>query len=135
MTKIYLSSCFLLGILPRRPATHSPSHPLNPLKPSRAYDTEKKETGKANGKPNLFKGSGNKKMRKKKTKYTVRCVKNPEHIFDKVYDIEEGSEDSKTNEVLAYCPYCDAEVGIEIQGKVPPDVDMLRRFEHLSNSR
>jgi len=74
-------------------------------------------------------------MRKKKTKYTVRCVKNPEHTFDKVYDIEEGSEDSETSEVLAYCPYCDAEVGIEIQGKVFPDVDILRRFEHLSSSR
>ena len=74
-------------------------------------------------------------MRKKKIKHTVRCVTNPEHIFDKVFDIKEGRNDSKTSEVQTYCPYCNAEVAIEIQGEAFKDIDLLRRFEHLSTSR
>ena len=70
-------------------------------------------------------------MRKKQVKYTVQCAVNPDHLFDKVYDIKEGSEEADTSEVEAYCPYCDALVQFEIKGKVAPDIDLLRRFEHL----
>ena len=42
-------------------------------------------------------------MRKKQVKHTVQCAVNPDHLFDKVYDIKEGSEEAGASEVEAYC--------------------------------
>ncbi len=66
-------------------------------------------------------------MKKKKIKRNVQCANNPDHIFEKVFDIIKGSEDTET-EIQAYCPYCDDHVDITVQGIVPPDVDILKRF-------
>jgi aspartate carbamoyltransferase regulatory subunit len=62
----------------------------------------------------------------KKVVYNVQCAYNPEHIFEKVFEIQEGSE-KIDSELEAYCPYCDKFVSIEIQGKPPPD-ELLRKF-------
>ena len=63
----------------------------------------------------------------KRVKYTVQCANNPDHIFEHVYTIVEGTED-KQSDVQAYCPYCDDFVDITIQGTVKPD-SILRRFD------
>jgi hypothetical protein len=68
------------------------------------------------------------KMKKtKRVKHKVQCAINPEHVFEKVYDIEEGSESLKS-EMQVYCPYCDEFVDVTIQGKVVPDDSILRSF-------
>lgn len=70
---------------------------------------------------------------KKKTKrvvYNVECANNPEHIFEKVYEIEEGTE-MKTTEMDIYCPMCDDYVRITVQGKVVPDAELMRKFREM----
>lgn len=64
--------------------------------------------------------------KKKRVKYTVQCANNPDHIFENVYTIIEGTENTQS-EVQAYCPYCDAFVDVTIKGIVPSD-SILRRF-------
>jgi len=68
-------------------------------------------------------------LKKRKIKYNVQCANNPEHIFEYIYTIEEGSEDIKS-EVQAFCPYCDDFVDITIKGKVVPDAGLLRKFNN-----
>ncbi len=63
----------------------------------------------------------------KKVVYHVQCNSDPEHIIEKVIEIEEGSENTETN-VQAYCPLCKEHVTATIQGKVVPDQDILRKF-------
>ena len=65
-------------------------------------------------------------MNKKRIKYKVLCANNPEHIFEKVVDIIEGTENTES-EIQAYCPYCDDFVDITIQGELPPDT-ILRKL-------
>ena len=64
--------------------------------------------------------------KEKRVKYTVRCANNPDHTFEHVYTIIEGTENTQSD-VQAYCPYCDDFVDVTIQGIVPPD-SILRRF-------
>ncbi len=66
-------------------------------------------------------------MKIKKVKYNVQCAHNPEHNFEYVYNIEEGSEKTESD-VQAYCPYCDDFVDITIKGKVVPDDTVLKKF-------
>ncbi len=63
-------------------------------------------------------------MLKKKVKYKVECVNNPEHIFEKVIEIIEGKE----TEIQAFCPWCEELVNIKIQGK-PAEEIILRKFK------
>ena len=63
----------------------------------------------------------------KKVVYKVQCFYNPEHVFDKVYAIEEGSTETES-QVEAFCPFCDNIVSIQVQGKVIPDEKLLRQF-------
>jgi len=66
-------------------------------------------------------------MKGKKIKHSVQCANNSEHIFEYVYTIVEGSEET-ASEVQAYCPYCDGFVDITIKGDVVTDDTVLRRF-------
>ena len=66
-------------------------------------------------------------MKKKRIKHNVQCAKNPEHIFEYVYTVEDGSEKTESD-VQAYCPFCDDFVDITIKGKVVPDDNVLRKF-------
>jgi hypothetical protein len=59
--------------------------------------------------------------------YKVQCFYNSDHIFEKAYIIEEGSEASES-EVQPFCPFCEKHVKVTIQGKVVPDKDILREF-------
>ena len=68
-----------------------------------------------------------KRKQSKKVVYHVQCSHNPEHIFEKVFEIEEGSE-NKESKVQAYCFKCDKYVTVSVQGKVIPDQDILRKF-------
>ena len=66
---------------------------------------------------------------KKKTKKVlcrVQCVYNEKHIFEKVFEIEEGSETKEESEVETYCPFCDKLVTVVVKGKVTPDTSIFR---------
>lgn len=65
-----------------------------------------------------------KKMEKKL--YHVQCVYDEKHIFEKVFEIEEGSEEKEESEVETYCPFCDKLVTVVIKGKVPKDRTIYR---------
>ena len=67
-------------------------------------------------------------MKTKKVVYNVECAYNEEHVFEKVFTIEEGSEKIET-EIEAYCPFCDKMVTVTVQGKVIPDESILRKFK------
>jgi len=64
----------------------------------------------------------------KKVVYAMQCQSNPEHILEKVIEIEEGSEKFET-EIEVYCPKCDKYVKASVQGKLVPNQDILRKFE------
>ncbi len=64
----------------------------------------------------------------KRVLYNVECAYNPEHVFEKVFKIEEGSE-AMESEVEAYCPYCEKHVTTTIKGKAAPDESLLKRFD------
>jgi hypothetical protein len=59
--------------------------------------------------------------------YKVQCFYNPDHIFEKAYNIEEGSEGIES-EIQPFCPFCEKHVKVTIQGKVVPDKDILMKF-------
>ncbi|MDY6933814.1 MAG: hypothetical protein SVZ03_06280 [Spirochaetota bacterium] len=61
--------------------------------------------------------------------YNVECAFNKEHIFEKVIEIEEGSEDSEL-EMQAYCPFCDELMNIKIQEKAVSNAAILRKFDN-----
>jgi hypothetical protein len=65
--------------------------------------------------------------KEKKVMYQVQCAYNPDHEFEKVFEIEEGSENKETK-VEAFCPYCDKKVTVTVKGRVVPDEDILRKF-------
>lgn len=63
----------------------------------------------------------------KKVVYHVQCTYDSEHVIEKVFLIEEGSENTETK-VQAYCPFCEKHVTATVQGQVVPDQDILRKF-------
>ncbi len=65
----------------------------------------------------------------KRVVYQVQCALNPKHVFEKVYLIEQGSENKQTD-VNVYCPLCDAYVDITIQGKLVMDEVILREIKN-----
>ncbi len=62
-----------------------------------------------------------------KVPYEVVCHKNKKHVFPVVFDVipDPGS----TSKAEVYCPQCDARVQVTIKGKLPPNQQVLRRFE------
>jgi hypothetical protein len=68
------------------------------------------------------------KKKIKKVLYHVQCVYNEKHIFEKVFEIEEGSEAKEESEVETYCPYCDKLVTVVVKGKVTPDTSIFRNI-------
>jgi len=66
--------------------------------------------------------------RQKKVVYNVQCAHEEEHLFEKMFVIEEGSEQVES-EVEAFCPFCDEMVTVTVRGKLVPDEELLRRFK------
>lgn len=60
--------------------------------------------------------------------YRVECAHDKSHVFEKVFVIEAGTEFQDT-EVETYCPYCEKQVTVAVQGKIQPDATLLRKFE------
>jgi hypothetical protein len=69
------------------------------------------------------------KKEKKKVLYHVQCAYNEKHIFEKSFEIEEGSEDKEESEVQTYCPQCNKLVTVVVKGKVLPDTKIFRGVE------
>jgi hypothetical protein len=63
----------------------------------------------------------------KRVVYEVQCAFNPEHIFEKVIEVEEGGKPTQT-EIDAYCPFCENYTRVTIQGEIGPD-DILLEAE------
>lgn len=68
------------------------------------------------------------KSKTKKVLYHVQCVYNEKHVFEKIFEIKEGSEGKKETEVETYCPFCDQLVTVTVKGKVKPDTTILRKI-------
>lgn len=60
-----------------------------------------------------------------KVYYQVICHNNPDHVIEKCFEIEEGTEEIDTK-VEIYCSQCDDFVSFQIKGKIPKDQDVLR---------
>lgn len=65
--------------------------------------------------------------KQKKITYTVECAYDPQHVFEKSFVIEEGTEHLEST-VEAYCPHCDELVQVTIRGRIVADSEVLRRF-------
>lgn len=65
-------------------------------------------------------------MKSIKVLYTVSCPCGEQ--FEKSFEIEEGSEKVSTD-VQAFCPFCGEYVTATVNGKVVPDIDILRAIE------
>lgn len=61
----------------------------------------------------------------KKVYYQIICHNNPDHVIEKCFEVEEGSEDIDT-EAEVYCSKCDDFVSFKIKGKIIKDKDVLR---------
>lgn len=65
--------------------------------------------------------------------YNVQCAYNSDHIFEKLFTIEENTENVES-EVEAFCPHCEKRVSVTVQGRVVPDAELLREMEELKQS-
>ncbi len=74
------------------------------------------------------------KKQMKKVLYNVQCFYDEKHVFEKVFEIEEGSEEKEETEVEAYCPQCNQLVTVVVKGKVPPDKTVFRGIERQPSS-
>lgn len=66
------------------------------------------------------------KKQKKKVLYHVQCAYDEKHLFEKVFEIEDGSEEKEETELQTYCPHCDKLVNVVVKGKVPSDRTVFR---------
>ncbi|MCK4761834.1 MAG: hypothetical protein KAW12_06500 [Candidatus Aminicenantes bacterium] len=64
-------------------------------------------------------------IKTKKVKYRVQCAAHAGHIFEKVFQVEEGGEAVESSGE-AFCPYCDEMVPVEVKGKAPLDKEAQR---------
>ena len=62
----------------------------------------------------------------KRVTYEVQCVHDKSHRFEKVFEIEGGTDAETATEVETYCPYCKKLVSVRVKGKVLPDLDIFR---------
>ena len=63
---------------------------------------------------------------KQRVAYKVQCPYCEDHIFEKVFTIDAGSEETQSK-AEAFCPHCEKTVEVEIRGKVSLDKDLLRK--------
>lgn len=66
------------------------------------------------------------KKPREKVVYNVQCIYNDKHLFEKVFEIETGSEEKEETEVETFCPFCDKLVTVVVKGKVPPNKTVFR---------
>jgi hypothetical protein len=62
----------------------------------------------------------------KRVTYEVQCVHDKSHRFEKVFEIEAGTDAETATEVQIYCPYCKKLVSVRVKGKVLPDSTIYR---------
>jgi uncharacterized protein with PIN domain len=75
------------------------------------------------------------KKQMKKVLYEVQCAYDEKHVFEKVFEIEAGSEEKEETELETYCPYCNKLVTVVVKGKVPPDTTVFRGIERQPSSK
>jgi len=66
--------------------------------------------------------------KRKRVVYEVVCPNDPKHVFPFAFEIEAGSENVQSK-VQAYCPQCDDFVQVTVKGKLPPNEQILRKFD------
>jgi len=66
------------------------------------------------------------KSKTKKVLYNVQCFHDEKHIFEKIFEIVEGTEKKEETEIETYCPFCDKLVTVTVKGKIKPDTSILR---------
>ena len=67
----------------------------------------------------------------KPVKYRVQCAFDEKHVFDKVFNIKEGSEEGPPSEVEAFCPFCEKPMTLKVQGEVGKDEVLMRTLERF----
>ena len=60
----------------------------------------------------------------KKQKYKVTCSKDATHTFERVIDVD--TDKKVENELVVFCPFCETQQKITVQGKVEPNDAILR---------
>ena len=76
-----------------------------------------------------------KKKQMKKVLYKVQCAYDEKHVFEKVFEIEAGSEENDESRVETYCPHCNQLVTVVVKGKVSPDTTVFRGIERRPSSK
>jgi hypothetical protein len=67
---------------------------------------------------------------KKKVLFNVQCRNKAKHIFEKVFELGPSQErPGKENNLEAYCPYCNQMAAVTVKEKVPPNEELIKRFE------
>jgi len=67
-------------------------------------------------------------MAVQKVIYEVTCPQDEKHVFEKLFEVEKGTEHLET-EVEVYCPQCDDRVTATVKGRLAPNAEILRRFK------
>ncbi len=66
----------------------------------------------------------------KKVLFSMQCPADKKHMFDKVFELEEGQEKpEKETGVEAFCPFCGKLVEAAVKGKAKLNEEILKRFE------
>ncbi len=63
----------------------------------------------------------------KKVTYTVICPFDKSHKFPATYEIEDEAT-GVPSAIEEYCPFCDKYVRVQIDQRLRPDQEVLRRF-------
>lgn len=64
----------------------------------------------------------------KRLLYSVRCTKDNDHVFEKIFEIEEGSEGVEETVAQTYCPECRTAVSVTVEGRLKLDADLVRQL-------
>ncbi len=75
------------------------------------------------------------KKQMKKVLYKVQCASPEKHVFEKVFEIEAGSDENGESRVETYCPLCNQLVTVVVKGKVSPDTTVFRGIEKQPSSK
>jgi hypothetical protein len=67
---------------------------------------------------------------KKKKLFKVQCPFDKTHVFDKVFELEEGVDSPPPNTTVeTFCPFCSKMVEITVKGEAELNQSILRKFE------
>lgn len=69
------------------------------------------------------------KLKTKKV-YMVQCPFEKKHVFEKVFELEEGVTTVSTESMVeVFCPFCGKLVEASVKGEPAKNTTILRRFE------